>query len=389
MNFEINKAKVVPFSMDETEIRQNFLDWVIIGDNTPLDIAYNAKILKVKKEFYPIRIIDTDYTANWSATSIWEREEEYTENVLYVKYRYGYNNHGEPCYSTMKADDFYKNPRYGDAVDKFYKSIKKKRTVVDNVERTNGVIENRYTEKVATTENNNSNFNKWLTEIPTTTQTYFNNITNNDTEIKPLIETDEYALNIIKPNLMRKAEKECEPQVPGTRHEEFKVDSVDYNYKITITLLPVYEIKYEYDKKEYTAWFSGSKKDNVYSSDKPADKNLAAKKESIEKELEEKKTIRLKSGIIGFGVVPIITFIVMLGLGDFAIALLIAVVIYEIYYVKKNYIPKHNDVKDCESKLKAYIGNLEQKRKDVAKIVKQDNLTAEEQKAKIKEIIEK
>ena len=90
MEINITNALVVPFNMSEDDIRQNFLDWIILGDNTPIDAAYRSSITGVKKKFYPIRIVNAKYTASWSATSTWEHEEEYTEQVLYVKIR---NNH--------------------------------------------------------------------------------------------------------------------------------------------------------------------------------------------------------------------------------------------------------------------------------------------------------
>lgn len=81
------KEVYIPYGMTEQEIRKNFLDWVILGDNTPIDIAYKAEITDVTKTFYPIRVVSSEYKAEWSALSIWEHKEEYKVSVPMVKYR--------------------------------------------------------------------------------------------------------------------------------------------------------------------------------------------------------------------------------------------------------------------------------------------------------------
>lgn len=55
------KEKYISFKMSEEELRRNFLDWVIIGDNTPIDIAYKANIIKVEKVLYPVRNVMCNY----------------------------------------------------------------------------------------------------------------------------------------------------------------------------------------------------------------------------------------------------------------------------------------------------------------------------------------
>ena len=389
MEFNKKDALVVPFNMSEDDIRQNFLDWIILGDNTPIDAAYRSNITSVKKKFYPIRIVKAKYTASWSATSTWEHEEEYTEQVLYIKYQYGYSTDGRPSYGTMKAERYYENNHYGPCVDKFYKPEKKKKTVVDNVERTDGKINGEYSQKVITVEDNNADFIKWLDSISIEDKIKSTDLQLKNSEIMPLIENDDYAKDAVAPNIRKKSKEECEKKVPGTRYEDFKVDDIKSSFKIEIVMLPVYELEYEYENKKYTAWFSGSVKDSVFSIEKPEDAELASKKDVLDKEIEDKKSARLKSGWIGFGGGAVVTIILMILASDFWFLVLIPLIIFEVIFVKKDFMPKHNAVKECESRVNIYLGNLKEKRQQVADIVKQDNLSAEEQKAKIKEIIEK
>lgn len=385
MEFNKKNALVVPFNMSEDDIRQNFLDWIILGDNTPIDAAYRANITSVKKKFYPMRIVKAKYTASWSATSTWEHEEEYTEQVLWVKVK------DHDSYFTQKADDYYKTTRQNVTmvVDKFYKPEKKKKTVVDNVERTDGKINGEYSQKVITVEDNNADFIKWLDSISIEDKIKSTDLQLKNSEIMPLIENDDYAKDAVAPNIRKKAKEECEKEVPGTRYEDFKVDDIKSSFKIEIVMLPVYELEYEYENKKYAAWFSGSVKDSVFSIEKPEDAELASKKDVLDKEIEDKKSARLKSGLIGFGGGAVVTIILMILASDFWFLVLIPLIIFEVIFVKKDFMPKHNAVKECESRVNIYLGNLKEKRQQVADIVKQDNLSVEEQKAKIKEIIEK
>lgn len=122
---------------------------------------------------------------------------------------------------------------------------------------------------------------------------------------------------------------------------------------------------------------------------KPEDADLVSKKAVLDKEIEEKKSERMKAGLIGFGGAAVVAIILMILASDFWFLVLIPLIIFEVIFVKKNFMPKHKAVKECESRINIYLGNLQEKRQQVAEIVKQDNLSAEEQKSKIKEIIER
>lgn len=53
MNFDIYESRMVPFALNKKEIQDSFFDWVIIGDNTPLDIVLfdkqNPKNVKTRE----------------------------------------------------------------------------------------------------------------------------------------------------------------------------------------------------------------------------------------------------------------------------------------------------------------------------------------------------
>ena len=58
-------------------------------EHAPLDIAYQAKVQKMERHFYPNRYFDVSYSAQWDALSIWEHEEPYTiyqSKTVYIDY---------------------------------------------------------------------------------------------------------------------------------------------------------------------------------------------------------------------------------------------------------------------------------------------------------------
>lgn len=378
----MNKKYVIQFNMDESEIRKNFLDWVILGDNTPIDIAYKAEITSVTKTFYPIRMVSSEYKAEWSALSIWEREEEYTEQVLYIKYQYGHNTNGVPQYATMEAEKYYKNPNYGPCVDKFYKPIKKTRTVIDKKERTSGHISGNYCSKVTLTEDNNDELINWLNSISLETSMDFSESAVMEAKLKPLTESDEYAHDYLAPSIKKQAISECKKEVPGTRYEEFSLEHMSDKYVVNVYYVPVYEITYKYGDKEYNVLMSGSVKESAFAVEKPIDTNLEEKKKKLDSELEALKSERLKYGLIGF-LGPIVTYILTAffrfddGVYYIIFALLVAA---GAFVVVKKFLPLNKKVKEQNNIISVYLGNLDEKKKTILAIVNNDSLSAEEQK---------
>lgn len=380
MNFDIKTSKAVPFALNETQISQNFLDWAIIGENTPIDIACNASINSIKKQFFPIRIVEADYEANWTAKSIWEHNEEYTEYVSRTYSRNKIDGRDVPGRITTNPGQWY-----------FYQKqvpVKKEKTIIDNVELTGGSIDGWYSQKVITHSEGNADFINWLDEITIDNLTDETDLLVKDVEVKALIESDDYAIEQVKSKVYNKALQECKNEIPGNRHEDFKITDIDTNYKITIVLLPVFEVTYEYNGNQYKSWFSGVDAESVFYEEKPEDADLATKNDQLRGELKINKKERLKKGIISFGVIPFaVLFLFGLNL-IFGIIALAAAIFLEIKFIK-DFKAKHESVKICENNLSVHLSSLDEKRKEIAEIVKNDALTAKEQKEKIKSVLSK
>lgn len=378
---------IVPFNMSEEEIRKNFLDWIIIGDNTPIDIAYKATITSVEKSFYPFRGVHAAYEADWSALSIWETEEEYEEQVPMIRYRMTFNGYTSKCsrteYERMPCHDGV------EIIDKFYETQTKKRTVIADQRVTNGIINGTYYKKIITTENNDAGFIEWLDSIPTEEKTDYSEKMANGIQLKELVNTDEYVENQIAPDIKNKATKECEKAVPGSRFEEFSVNDLSVRFDVDIYHVPAYDVSYEYNGNHYTVTMSGSVKDSAYASNKPVDSDLAEKKRVMYEKLEALKKTRFKCGLLGF-LLPLILMILTLAIdiGDFQTFMFFGDILLAVVLIKFKFLPSHKEVKNQNNVIQVHLNNLSDKRKEILSIVNNDALTEEEQKAQIKKAIE-
>ena len=206
----------------------------------------------------------------------------------------------------------------------------------------------------------------------------------------PLLESDDYAKKAVIPAIKKKAATECEAKVPGTKHKNFSVDELRTRYDITAVYCPVYAVTYEYEGKIYLVYMSGAVKDCCYSDDKPVDADLEAKKKELETELNTLKSARLKFGLLGFALPPVLFFILAaLGLPDgVQMFMLLVELAFAVFFIRFKFIPTHKKVKVQDALMKTHLDNLDAKKKEILAIVNNDTLTAEQQKEQIKKLIE-
>ncbi len=401
MNFDMSKSVAIPFSLTEDEIKKNFLDWVIIGENTPIDIAFESNITKINKVFYPIRIDGADYDVYWKAKSIWEHKEEYYDTQRVELWRDIRNGQiRRKRISKVFADAVPPSPHHT-FIGYDEERVKRTRTVTDNIENTNGIFNGNLTRKIVTVENNDNNLIEWLDNLPIDENKFKIATDFSEITVMPLIENDEYVETIVNDEIIETADDECKSQVPGTRYEDFNVYDVKTSHNISIILLPVYEVNYDYWGTSYKVLFSGTEADNAFSDKKPTSEDLAKKNNELKSQLDvkEKESSKNKSKSFGIlvaaavieyypAVLAFATYAESRKMGWFLILLIVVDVLLIRNIIKKSKEYK-TEIENLKKQLDSHISGLDEKRKKIAEIVKQDNLTAEEQKAKIKEIIEK
>ena len=397
MNFEVSNCQIVPFSLSENDVRDQFIDFVIDGENSPLDVAYKATIKDIKKEYYPVRCFDIEYSANWSATSIWEHKEEYTEyepKTVYIDY-YG-KEHDKPGFDHFSNGSYIGTSNFGGQGKRPWKAqqtikpVIKHKIVVDNVETTYGGIEKEKTfQPIITYENKSKqDFANWIVNFSRGGHILSESVLLEKCDIKSLVETDEFAKSIAIENAKQIALKQCRAQIPGNRYEDFGMDDFETASQMIIYLYPVYYVCYTYNGIDYECWFSGNGSAGVFSYNKPIDESLKMKNEEIAKTIKDKKKIRLIYGLVSFIAVPMIFFIILMmtivsgGLGvTFVIELLIQV------GLAVGFVFIHKDVKNWTEYQASYLVYLQNIRKNIVDISRDQSLSVEDTQRKIQELL--
>lgn len=404
MNFDISKTKMIPFKVAENKISDLFLDWIILGDNTPLDVAYKAKINGSKKVYYPIRRFTIKYDAEWSATSIWEHKEEYTEyqsKTVYIDY-YG-KEHDKAGF-----DDFYKGSRIGTSSyggknkrpwtpQQKMVPIKKHKTVIDKIEQTYGQIENQQSSHSIITYGNmeESKLSEWIVGMG------INNYIDSDMkliencEVKSLVESDDSALSRAISRVRSEASTRCKHQIPGNRYENFGIDNLYYDYAMKIILLPVYEVSYECYGQDFKCWISGVSEKDIFYSSKPIDENIAKEYKRLDEKIKKSKKNDFLNGILSLGIIPVflvfgfLTLFATFLVGSGFIRTLIVVGIAIKFGIEffKRFKNSRQETKELTGLKTNYKSELEETRKQILDIVRNNTIDEKEKEKQIKEIL--
>lgn len=297
------KLIVTKFLRDEEQIKQDWLCLLMKDEKAPLDVSYRARLIKIVKEYYPIAVFSVTCEAEWQATSYWEHVEEYQvarEETVYIDYQ------GEEHKSSGRDVEF----RNGRTIDHYRKPMTrtvydtKRRTVIDNIQQTYGVVDPMcFSERIWTGKGQSlinwidSFDNSQLMEVK---QDYFNDFQ----LIHEKISADSaksQAENMGQNDISVVASRD----VPGDRYENLSVRSNILDVSRKTYFLGVYHIFYEYEGKEYDCLMSGGNSiDDVVLGEHPVDNSIKERLEKIQSEIEKnhKKKKWFLLGLIGFSI---------------------------------------------------------------------------------------
>lgn len=401
MNFDVSKAKVTPFSLPEQEVGNRFLTFIIEGDNTPLDVAREAKITQVKKLFYPIRCFTVGYAAQWSATSIWEHREKYTVSetkTIYIDHEGA--EHDRPGFDYLDRHGRWLPSISSDAIKRPWTpqqkviQVPKIKTVIDNTQRTQGEIgAYRTFQPIITYRKADESFARWVGGfLKEGDYKSYQEALVAESEVQDLVETDDFARDQAKANASSLARSDCRREVPGNRYEDFSCEVyLDPDCPMEIVLIPIYRITYTYQGDEYTCWLGGKANSNFFYARKPQDEALAAEKERLSTEVSAQKKTRLKSGAIAFLLPPIGAFIgliymivhPLIGLlltgGSVAVGVLFG----------QKFLAAHRSVREQTQAIEGRTAALREKREKISSIVRDPAMSESEKRQAIEALLKK
>jgi len=399
MNFDLEKTKFVPFSISEKEVRERFYDFIIDNDNAPVDVAYNAKIVKVNKIYYPIRCFDIDFYAEWSAMSVWEHKEEYTiyeSKTVYIDY-YG-KEHDSPGFDHFVNGSHIGTSTFGGSGKKPFKPMQKTvpvtkhKTVIDHMEQTYGDIEPEHSFEPIITWNDESEQGlcNWIlssaiggSALPSHPGLM------QGCEIKPLARSDDYALKVAMNNVEAITRSRCSAEVPGDRYENLSIYNFRESHTMEINLISLFHIEYEHEGKMYECWTSGSKSSTYFYNTMPEDENISTENKTMEEKVSEQRSKGCKSFSLVFLLMPlVIVFAFMLSIATGSIIPLVAAAVAEIILFRK-YKEIKKELDERIARQENYLTDLREKKFAIATIMKNENLSDEDRRTAVNNILGK
>ncbi|WP_044973975.1 hypothetical protein [Ruminococcus sp. HUN007] len=220
--------RMIEFKYDKNELKEKFIDWTASLEDTPLDMALSV-ITYIEKKYYPVYIFHFNYTASWSATSIYLHTEEYTvyESKTVFVDRYG----GE--HSQCGTDRIYMN---GADRDVPYQAVSKqvpvtKTRTIQNKQPSNGRIFDQRLD-IIYNSSANSDFDRWLGSFSLENAVSYSSNKLQNTNIEDSGASYNNAMDYAEKALAIEAKKMCVSQIPGNSYENFSIDCLQKNLHI-------------------------------------------------------------------------------------------------------------------------------------------------------------
>lgn len=206
--------KLIPFSVDEDQFKDNALEWLIQGDYTPMDVIENADFTGFSGTYFPLVRYEGSFDGSWSASSGYKRQEKYVTR----------DSNGRPVTRTRTVTDW--NPSNGDVKGPF--------TLTEFAGEASSLNDDIVHSAEQEGYQNAVNFNdKYLANFTISRQVFDSEIAWKDSSLKSLIES--------------KAKK----SIPGDTYRDFVCS---FNHKIDKSeniLSPVWFAFYDYNGEKF------------------------------------------------------------------------------------------------------------------------------------------
>lgn len=290
------------FKKSEEEAKSQWLRLLTDDGNVPIDVAFRSTY-EIKKEYYPYAEFHIRCKGKWSATSIWEHEEECQvarEETVYIDYMG--KEHKDAGHDNEiingKAVTRYRQPMSRTVYET------KTKTVIDQTSRTSGDV-------------GPLNLKEYESLCDMPSLAWVNGFSSDD--FVKVAEGFFDGYDLITPTVSDdEAEREAQNEavydtaayakrdVPGDRYEDFYLDrfSVESCQQIDC-YLAVFHVIYQYDGETYHCYLSGSNEEDDYLfGQKPIDESIKERAETLDKQVEKSGWFSRKTLFL-LGVLPL------------------------------------------------------------------------------------
>ena len=269
-NLEEQSTELIGFAFNVSEdtLNASLFNFLLQSKEVPPAVAAKAKIKAIEKEYYAFYNCEGSYSANWPITCYWEHQEEYItyESVIvYVKdsREYSYQVAGSTPVSKVVPKKNYK-------------------TIIDNTQ-THFLNRSGHYSGLISSQGIDSAMSQWVNSEFTT---YIPKpIILDSLEIKKfsVFDGDNYNASkiAIAERVKREAYYSMQKDMNIPRCSRYSGGELDFQNSFEITqklYLPIYKVIYEYNGRQFEAWFPGFKSGNGFSEKTPEPKIKKASK---------------------------------------------------------------------------------------------------------------
>lgn len=326
---EFENKYCIPFEAKKETVENSFLFWTYEKRELPIDIQKTANLLEITSFYVPMRkFYNIKGKANWEATSIWERTEQYTENESKVYY---IDDIGRKHRTSSGASLHSDRKNFVPQAVSVMEPVTKYRKVIDKTQTTSGTVEqNGQVQYVVNFDGTNNELNSWIESIGKYSLSkcieYVEN--DNDNVLEPQYNAED-DFRATKYSLQQNAEPLCKKQVPGNRYTNFRITNFDCTYDSDIILVPIYKVKYTYQNKEYAYLVAGNNLNDTFSINHPVDNEYLMHETQLTNNINQKsKSISLLSKLtkVVFPVLMLISSIMLMIAGVGAVLLISSII---------------------------------------------------------------
>ncbi|MEN6470942.1 MAG: hypothetical protein ABFC62_05715 [Clostridiaceae bacterium] len=313
-----SKIKTIPYSLKPEAIEKAFENFLMQGDDAPVDIVWRSRNHQIQSILYPVRCFHVTYAADWSATSIWQHDEPYTvyePKTIYLDFlgrehdsqgfdafengRYRFTERGESRGSMLLTAATGAELRPFTPQQRM-EPVTRYNQITDDIEQTSGSIQDQSSfEPVITYDGpQQKEFAGWVLKTPVQ-KLYAKSTDANDVLtncfVMPLAKTNQAAQSIAASSIKKIAAEKCKESVPGNLMEDFHIE-LKADYDMEVLMVPLYRVVYHDQGQEFECWFRGWESSAPFYQTKPRDETLKLQVQKAAETSSEFEAYRKKTG---------------------------------------------------------------------------------------------
>lgn len=238
-NLTYEADDLIPFHVPEGLAKKRFFEWLIKGENVPLDILGKINNVQLEQVFIPYMGVNISYECSWGADIGYNRSESYTEYV--TKEDKKGNKYSEPITKTRTVVD------WNHSSDIFSGTTFQSHMINDEL-----------TGSIATFASRSSHL-----AFLENTKPFDEHYTAGTRQLKISSNKVSQVLRSVRSFAQEEAEKKMLSILPGDSNKNAKITKFTYDLTSKYTYVPFWKITYKYEGIDYIVIITAATKDKI------------------------------------------------------------------------------------------------------------------------------